>query len=136
VKITSPQRPRVLIVDDEPGLRALLEWELSDHGIEVKTARDGEEATQLVEQMPFDIVLTDLTMPKADGLVLLEHLKKTKPETPVIIATGFGTVETAVQAMQKGAYDFLLKPLDVPKLIALIQKVLRRPPSSCLCRGL
>jgi len=129
------RRPQVLVVDDEPGLRAMLEWELSDRGMDVQAAKDGQEAAEMVEKRPFDIVVTDLTMPRTDGLMLLEGLKKTNPEIHVIIATGFGTVEIAVHAMQKGAFDFMLKPVDLEDLVSRIRKALSCSAAHCTCQA-
>jgi DNA-binding NtrC family response regulator len=128
-------RIRILVVDDEPGLRAMLEWELSDRGMDVEVAKDGQEAAEMAATRPYDIVVTDLTMPRADGLTLLEGLKKNKPGIHVIVATGFGTVEVAVHAMQRGALDFLLKPVDMEVLVARIKNISGSSASCCNCHA-
>ena len=89
----------------------------------------------MAEKQRFDIVVTDLTMPRADGLKLLKGLKKTKPEIHVIIATGFGTVEVAVHAMKSGALDFMLKPVNLEDLVARIKTALSTPPVTCRCHA-
>lgn len=121
---TTPEKPplRVLIVDDEPGFRLLLKWELCNRGIQVETAENGDEGITLAGRGKFDVIITDVTMPKMDGLQLLEQIKRTAPQTEVIVATGFGAVETAVYAMQKGAFDFILKPYDLDHLVGRVKK--------------
>jgi DNA-binding NtrC family response regulator len=114
--MTIQQALNVLVVDDEPGFRNLLRWELESLGIVVETAENGAEAIRKAAEKDFDVIVTDITMPEMDGLKLLESIKKTSPQTEVIVATGFGAVETAVYAMKKGAYDFVLKPYDLEYL--------------------
>jgi DNA-binding NtrC family response regulator len=106
----------VLVVDDEAGFRNLLKWELESLGVHVDTAENGAEGLRKASETAFDVIITDITMPEMDGLKLLEKIKKIAPKTEVIIATGFGAVETAVYAMKNGAYDFVLKPYDLEYL--------------------
>jgi DNA-binding NtrC family response regulator len=122
------RRPRalvILVVDDEPGFRRLLEWELRTRGMNVETAENGAEGVQLASTKHFDVVVTDLTMPKMDGLKFLDEVKRVTPQTEVIVVTGFGAVETAVYVMQRGAFDFVLKPydLDHPRTVPLLRQV-------------
>jgi len=112
----SDQTLKVLVVDDEPGFRNLLKWELESLGVQVDTAENGTEGVRKATETAFDVIITDITMPEMDGLELLEKIKKITPETEVIVATGFGAVETAVHAMKNGAYDFILKPYDLEYL--------------------
>jgi DNA-binding NtrC family response regulator len=121
-----PKVLRVLVVDDEPGFRNLLQWELSRHGMQVETACDGAEGVHLAGKKEFDVIITDITMPVMNGLSLLEEIKRTAPQTRVIIATGFGAVETAVYAMQNGAFDFVLKPYDLEQLLHCVHKATDR----------
>jgi DNA-binding NtrC family response regulator len=114
----------VLIVDDEPGMREMLRWSLGESAFEVVVARDGEEAAALLAAGGVDLVVTDLTMPRLGGFDVLEEAAATEPRTPVIVMTGFGTVEMAVHAMRRGASDFLLKPFDVRYLLGRITEAL------------
>ena len=112
----------VLVVDDEPGFRNMLQWELTHEGMTVETAENGAEGVRMAEQKHFDVIISDITMPEMDGLKLLQEIQRSAPQTAVIIATGFGAVETAVFAMQKGAVDFILKPYDLGHLLSCVKK--------------
>lgn len=120
--------PEVLIVDDEPGFRDMLQWYLRARGVNAEVAVDGLDAIRRAERQPFALVITDITMPGLDGLRLLGELKRRNPRTEVILVTGFGTVETAVDAMKKGANDFLLKPYNPESLLARIRTILDEKP--------
>jgi DNA-binding NtrC family response regulator len=113
-------RLRLLVVDDEPGIRAFLAWRLRARGLEVELALDGQDALEKMQRQHFDLVITDVTMPRLEGFALLEAIKLHHPKSKVILMTGFSTVETAVGAMRRGAFDFLLKPF---RLSALLQTV-------------
>ena len=125
--------PHILVVDDEEGFRSLLQWELGNRGMTVDVANNGAEAVKLIQEKHFDLVITDLTMPLLDGLMLLEAVKQTSPQTEVIMATGFGTVETAVHAMREGAFDFILKPYDFEHLVTRINKAISGS-AQCRCK--
>jgi len=112
----------ILVVDDEADFRELMVKRLSRKGYGVSGAATGEEALALVQDRIFDVALVDLKMPGMDGLALLGHLRAVSPETEVIILTGHGTTETAVEAMKMGAYDYLTKPVDLQELQVLIEK--------------
>ncbi|MEC7518588.1 MAG: sigma-54 dependent transcriptional regulator [Myxococcota bacterium] len=111
---------RVLVADDEEGIRSFLAeaLELDDH--EVEQAADGAEALAALRERSFDVLLTDLKMPRLDGLALLGHVRAEQPETEVIVLTAHGTVAHAVEAMRKGAYDFLEKPIGSPAELRLL----------------
>ncbi len=117
---------RVLVVDDEPGMRDLLSYELGSQGYQVVTANDGMEAISVVRSQPIDLVISDIKMPRMDGVTALEEIKKINPNIEVIMATGYGTIETAVSAMKKGAYDFIQKPYNVNEIGALLEKALEK----------
>ncbi|MBL0349871.1 MAG: response regulator [Elusimicrobia bacterium] len=117
---------QILVVDDEPGFRALLSLELSKRGHRVTTAENGLEALEQCRRNEFQLVISDVKMPKMGGLEFLEALKRDSPATEFIITTGYGTVETAVAAMKKGAYDFIQKPYNLPELLALVEKALEK----------
>jgi two-component system response regulator HydG len=102
--------PRVLVVDDEPGLRRSVVRMLMAGGMEVITAEDGMRALNLLSTEPFDVALIDLKMPKMSGMELLARIKRRHPDVEVVMMTAYGDVSTAVRAVQAGAYNFLTKP--------------------------
>ena len=108
----------ILIVDDEPGQRQLLRAAL-ERDYQVVAAADGTEATQLMESRAFDLVITDQQMPGMDGIELIRWTREHAPETPVIVLTAYGTVQTAVEAIKLGAHDYLNKPLQSPEELRL-----------------
>ncbi len=116
----------ILIVDDEAAERITLGEVLRLEGYHVTLAASGEEALALVrKQSPrFDIVILDLRLPGIDGLQVLEGIRKISEETIVILITGYGTLETAINALRKGAYDFLLKPCPIDEVLGAIQRAL------------
>lgn len=118
------KRP-ILIVEDDPEARSLLVEGLSHNGYAISLAENGERALQLIETHPFELVITDLRLPGMSGLDLLEALKGKAVSLPVIVVTGFGTIQGAVEAMKKGAYDYLLKPFSFETLEQVIQNALR-----------
>ena len=115
---------RVLVVDDEAAMRRVLEIMLQKMGHETRVASNGREALELVQRQSFDLVLTDLRMPEMDGVALLDALRAQDVGVPVIILTAYGTVESAVEAMKKGAYDYILRPFDVEAVERIITRVL------------
>ena len=112
----------ILIVDDEKHYRLILSEVLQEEGYESFTAASGMEALDILKSQIIDLVLTDVKMPGMSGIDLLENIKEINPDLPVIIMTAFGSVEKAVEAMQKGAYTFILKPFENEALIAHIEK--------------
>ncbi len=116
--------PSILIVDDEPSILQSLSGLLSDEGFEVMTAANGYEALQKIEGEAPDLVLLDIWMPGLDGIETLKEIKTSYPNVQVIIITGHGTIETAVQATKLGAYDFIEKPLSIDKVIVSINNAL------------
>ncbi len=120
------RRPRMLVVDDEKMTRMNLEHVLRKEGYEVLTAKNGAEGLELLFRHKFDVILTDLKMDKVDGLTLLTQSKKEQPDTEVIIITGYATVPTAVEAIKKGSYQFLAKPLKLDDIRNTVKKALER----------
>jgi two-component system nitrogen regulation response regulator NtrX len=116
--------PTVLIVDDEPSILQSLGGLLMDEGFEVVTALNGYEALKIVEAESPDLVLLDIWMPGIDGIETLKEIKKDNPHVQVIIITGHGTIETAVQATKLGAFDLIEKPLSIDKVILGINNAL------------
>ncbi len=115
---------RILIADDEDSLRWVLEKGLRGAGYEVVSVEDGEAALRAVEHEPFDLVLLDVRMPGLDGLTVLERLRQLRPDTYVVVMTAHGTMETAIKAMQRGAYDYLAKPFDLDEVLLLTERAL------------
>jgi two-component system NtrC family sensor kinase len=117
---------RILVVDDELGIRDLLTMELSSLGYYIETASDGVQALEAIGLQDFQLVLCDIKMPYVGGLQVLESIRIKHPEVEVIMMTGYGTVETAVEALKCGAYDFIQKPFDLQELTALVAKCLEK----------
>ncbi len=111
---------RVLVVDDEDGLRAFLAEALTTAGHDVTTAASGDEALRRLAGQAFELVITDLRMPGTDGMAVLRRVRAEQPETEVIVLTAHGTIETAVEAMKLGAFDYLQKPLGSPAELRLV----------------
>lgn len=113
---------RILIVDDEEKIRHILGIMLSMKGYNITEAGNGLEALRLLEADVFDVVISDIRMPEMDGLELLEKIKGMEHPVPVIVITAFGTVESAVEAMKKGAVDYIAKPFDEERIILAVEK--------------
>jgi len=111
---------RILVVDDEEGIRAFLAEALEHDGHEVTTAASGEAALALLGEHAYHVVLTDLRMPGVDGMTVVRRLRSEQPDTEVIVLTAHGTVATAVDAMKLGAFDYLEKPLSSPAELRLL----------------
>ncbi|MCX5743276.1 MAG: response regulator [Proteobacteria bacterium] len=125
--MTEPtESARILVVDDERVIRAILAEFLALEGYTVHTVEDGEKALTELRLRPYDLLITDLKMPKLSGLQLLEKIEQERLGVLTILMTGFGTVETAIEAMKKGAYDYLLKPFKVEEVIHVVQRALYR----------
>ncbi len=116
----------LLIVDDEKNTREGLRQALENEERTVFTAPDGREALDLIQERAFDLVITDLRMPRLDGLELLDEIKQRSPDTEVILLTGYGTIEDAVAAMRKGARGFIRKPVNLDELEIEVSKVLQQ----------
>jgi nitrogen regulation protein NR(I) len=116
---------QVLIVDDEPNLRKILSAQLSRDGYDVLTAEDGEQGLAMLKEHHVDCVITDLRMPKVDGMTLLREALKEDPELPVVMITAHGTIDTAVEALKTGAFDYLTKPFDKDEVRQIVAKALK-----------
>jgi DNA-binding NtrC family response regulator len=122
----TPSRRRILIVEDSETARKQIQLFLeTDPDLAVDTAANGSEALKALAERPYSVIVTDLKMPRVDGLQLLEEVQKYRPPADVIITTGFGTIEQTVQAMRLGAVDFLTKPINLEHLRLVIQRALR-----------
>ena len=115
---------KILVVDDEEITRRNLAHVFSKDGYHVQTAADGTEALASLEKVVFDIIVTDLKMKTVDGMAVLERAREINPDTEVIIMTGYATVSTAIEAMQKGSYHYLAKPLKLDEIRSTVQKAL------------
>jgi two-component system NtrC family response regulator len=114
----------ILVVDDEANYLTVMQALLEEAGYEVLTALSGAEALKAAAQSDLDVVLTDMKMPKMSGIELLDEIKRLYPDIPVIIMTAYGTVEKAVEAMKKGAFDYILKPFKNEEILVTIAKAL------------
>lgn len=117
---------RILVIDDEQGMRDFLSIMLKKEGYEVVAAENGEHALKAIQADIYDLVITDVKMPKVDGIEVLRTIKEVSPETVVIVITAFATTDTAVQAMKLGAYDYITKPFKVDEIKLIIQKALEK----------
>ncbi|HSB94450.1 MAG TPA: sigma-54 dependent transcriptional regulator [Flavitalea sp.] len=114
----------ILIIDDEKAIRKTLTEILSYEGYKLEEASDGEEGLKKFRERAFDVVLCDIKMPKLDGIEFLEKARETNPDVPVIMISGHGTIETAVEAVKKGAYDYIAKPPDLNRLLITIRNAM------------
>ncbi|MBU1965206.1 MAG: response regulator, partial [Proteobacteria bacterium] len=116
---------KILVVDDELNMRLVLEAMLKKEGYEVATAADGQEALRILKEEKIAVVATDLRMPRLDGMGLLNRIMQDDPSLPVIILTAYGTVANAVDALKKGAFDYLTKPFEQDELKTVILKAVK-----------
>ena len=116
----------ILLVDDEPTIRLSVGDALADAGYNVTLAQDGAEAKEKLTARNFDVVVSDIRMPRMDGLTLFKHIKETAPRTDVILVTAYGAVEDAVEALKEGARDYLTKPFDTGELLVRLERLAER----------
>lgn len=114
-----------LLVDDEPDILELLAITLMRMGIETQQAHTLNEAHQLLKQQSFDLCLTDMHLPDGNGLDLVSFIQQDYPNTPVAVITAFGSIETAIEALKQGAFDFVSKPVELPRLRDMVQQALK-----------
>lgn len=115
----------ILIAEDEPRMRQVMLMMLSDFPLKFFEASDGREAIELFDQEAFSIVITDLKLPKLNGMEILKHVKKHDPEIPVIVVTAFGSIENAVEAIRHGAFDYVTKPFKEERLSECVKKAMK-----------
>jgi two-component system response regulator PilR (NtrC family) len=118
-------RQRALIVDDEPDIRELLEITLGRMKLDTRSARNVKEAREWLAKEPFDLCLTDMRLPDGTGLDLVQHILQRHPHVPVAMITAYGSLDTAINALKAGAFDFLTKPVDLGRLRELVAAALR-----------
>lgn len=116
--------PQVLVVDDEPAIRAILSDLLVHEGFRVHTAGNGYEALEVLEHRQVEIVISDMKMPEMGGMELLQHLAEKYPHIVTLVITGFSTVETAIESMKRGAFDYVMKPFNVDQLMRTVHRAL------------
>ncbi len=121
----SESKKQILIADDEPNLRRVLAAQLQRDGYEIIAAADGQEAIEAIEAHHVDVVITDLRMPRVDGMELLKRVTIAHPDVPVIMITAHGTVDTAVEALKHGAFDYITKPFEQSELRNVVRKATR-----------
>lgn len=120
------EKAKVLLVDDEAEFLRSLVKVLGRRGLEVEGVTSGREALERMRESPFDVVVLDLMMPGMDGLETLKHIKAMWPQTEVILLTAVGSVEKGLQGMRGGAFDYVLKPMDVEELVEKIKEAWER----------
>lgn len=123
----APERPRILIVDDEQGVRDLLARALSGGEYDVDVAPDGRTAVEQLRTIEYDLLITDLKMPGMDGLSVIREARRIFPELPVIIITGYSTEASAIEAINLGVSGYITKPFRLPRILAAAQKALGEP---------
>ena len=116
--------PEILIVDDDVTMRRLIGEILKGEGMDPVLAEDGMEAVKLLKERPPDLVITDLMMPHIDGMGILKRAKEANPNTVVVVITGYGSIESAIEAMKKGAWDYIQKPFEPDEFLLLIKRAL------------
>jgi len=117
---------KILIVDDEAPIRRTLREILEFEDYEVEEAADGQEGVSKVQHTKYDVVIMDIKMPKMDGIEALERIQLISPETPVIMVSGHGTIDTAVEAVKKGAFDFISKPPDLNRMLITVRNAMEK----------
>lgn len=119
-----PQKNRILVVDDEDMLRNVIVQQLTGEGYAVGDAADGQEAIDILSKTDYDLILLDLKMPRVDGFEVLRFVKSTKPQTKVVVLTGFADLKNAIESKKLGAEDFISKPYDLVDLLTTVERVL------------
>jgi len=122
----SSKPPRILVIDDQPDARRSLQRCLSQLGCTVETAPSGEAGLECIQQRHYDLVITDLVMPEMDGIAVIRSARRFDPQARVVVLTGHGSVQTAVEAMQEGAADYLTKPLRMDETRLVLNRTLQR----------
>ena len=127
---------KALIIDDDPSTLELMQFQLESEGFEVSTAENGEKGLLFIEETPFDIILTDLHLPDMSGIEMVKQSKKILPETEIIMVTGHGSTEKAIEATKAGAFYYIEKPVEFDELLILIEKAIERKQQTAEIREL
>ena len=128
-KTALPGRQRVLVIDDEKDVVYSFQRVLAEEPVEVIGATSGEEGFKLLKKHPLDLILLDVRIGEENGLEILRQVRKEHPRQLVIVMTAHGTAQTAIEAMKHGAFDYVLKPFDVPELLAVLRRALQTAAS-------
>jgi PAS domain S-box-containing protein len=126
VTVVKGDRSRILVVDDEDNVLLTVSTILADRGYRVSTASGGQQAIELIRRDPFDLVLTDLSMKDCDGLEVLAAVREHQPETVAIMLTGYASLDSAIEAIRRGAYDYLTKPTNIEEMCQTIERGLEK----------
>src|SRR5262249_35346236 len=113
---------KILLIEDDPGITDTLQRVLTEEGHHVTVEQRGDRGLARAAEETFHVVITDLKLPGENGLEVVRQLHATQPHLPIVLVTAFGTTDTAIEAMRLGAYDYLLKPFDIPQMIELVNK--------------
>ena len=116
--------PKILVIDDERSIRNTLKDILEYEKFEVDLAEDGIEGIELAKKNKYDVILCDIKMPRMDGIDVLEAIMNDNPDNTVVMISGHGTIETAVEAIKKGAYDFISKPPDINRMLITLRNAM------------
>src|SRR3712207_3395628 len=117
---------KALVIDDDIGTLELMKFQLSEEDFEVFTAERGQKGLSLVEENDFDIILTDLHLPDSSGIDMVRRCKEVSPDTEIIMVTGYGSMEKAIEATKAGAFYYVEKPIEFEELFVLIEKAVER----------
>ena len=117
-------KAKILVIDDEPLMREFIEEAMTRAGYRVVSSGNGVEGVEFIKNQPFDLIITDLKMSPVDGMEVLGETVKISPETPVIIMTAYATIDTAIEALKKGAVDYLIKPFTPEVIEIAVKRVL------------
>ncbi len=118
------EKGSVLVVDDDPEMSTIIQKVLLRENYEVRTASNGQEALDAMREQPADVIVADWKMPVLDGMKLIEHVNEEFPDTKIIMITAFGEVDDYLEAMTRGAFEFLPKPLDIGELKAIVNRAM------------
>src|SRR6516225_12282049 len=118
-------RSKILLIEDDPAIVVTLRRLLAEEGHQVEVENRGDTGLERARSNPFDAVITDMKLPGLNGLELVRELHSSCPRLPIILITAHGTTETAIEATKSGAYDYLLKPFEMPEFIELVEKALK-----------
>src|SRR6186713_2067788 len=117
-------KTRILLIEDDPGITITLQRLLASEEYEVVAEKRGDSGLARASAEVFDVVLSDLKLPGLSGLDLVRELHEAKPRLPIVLMTAYGTTETAIEATKRGAFDYLLKPFEMPELLDIVSKAL------------
>jgi len=119
------QKKKIMVVDNEDGICDIYKKVLLDEGFEVEAFLDGGTAIERAEQKNFDVVITDLKMPKIDGFYVIRKIREISPKTDIIVITGYATLDSVVQSIKLGALDYIVKPFEIGDLVTKVKKCIQ-----------